>query len=1549
MDCEYIYKGRSYSEEEFKNLLNKDIFASQGFIGSRASENTLKKVKEVLNKMGVDIKDLAQYAKTENIDITGMIGLADLTKGVIAVSQGREDVVLTEEMVHIATQIVEQTNKPLITALISKIDKFDIYKQTLNQYKNNKYYQLPDGKPDIRKIKKEAVDKLISEVIINKTEQKDKSLIHQWWDAILDFINSLYKRADIQLFKEVADKILNEDIGTVEGLKGEVFLKIEENKAVNDLYNTFIDRDKRLNLIPSSEKEKRHYTFDTQKVTKTISEKAKESHKLPERSETDKQLDEVKREFGDRGHIFIKNYIEQNWIDENGFKLEKSKDIPIFTNLPDSLKNKVKSFADELMSSYPMGTRFLIEKKAINEKVKGLLASTMDFVAIIPQKDDKIKVDILDWKFTSVNKDRAKDIPWFKQSEWNEQMKEYTHILYNYGLNPKDLGKARMIPFIINWKHKKQGDKTSPLLPTSFEVGDINNPKETQLYLLPVPVESESTGNPEVDKLLKSLDEYYEKLYKTPVSEKERPIKMQNLEELSKAIRKLHIQLDFEPLRDVASGFMQNAFKSLASFSDLDFDKLSQQDINNKLAELLQFEGSALKFSSIDDIFLSQFSKEGLNDDQKKTLLKLEQIAGSTRRMLDRILELKKEYTVWIALKTGITQEESKETVLDPEKEIGFFSRTFMEPSKLSSKIINVASNLIQTTKNLVDIRFNKVFDEFGKLLVALEKEIPAGKTAFDMIGKVHNGELKLLYKLDKEFLDKIKEAKETKDKKFLLSVMDKEKFDKLKDDYIKEQEILLKERYYSDDQLENASKAKYNISKMKDSVDIDRKTFNGYYDYHFNVLFRKTLIEEGHYSEDFKQMSQSKAASEMWNFFISLNEKGNQSGYLQGKGLSFFPLMEATIAEKIGKTQNLSSEITDIYKDLYTIRAEEEQGYSKIDEETGKVKIEVPKLFTRTKKAVHQLSTDLNKVGALWIKALLEYEANKEIENTLLILHSVEKNKHSLLLNSKQEIIMEGGEPKVNEESNKNADILWNIVLDGIYGIKENLDSIGNIGLATAAKSVTKDKETQEETVLSTKKLLRNGNRLTESLAVGWKLLVTIPNNIGYHTQSFINSGNLYKSGEFEKNNTMVTSTIGFNNSKKGLLDLFIPLNDSAVLEKRRELAWKQSPLKWLSTWTFHDVMMATNSFPEKLLQYANALSILDNTMVVNDKLLNIRQYLKSKDRKEKYKLSESDRKNLEKTFENRVTELKESSSLEKIAKIENDKLVIPGVSDEEIAKYRVKIIEYNRNLSGQMSENNKADYRRDTILKSFMMFRNWIPKQVTVRALGIKKNIEIGEWEYGRTRAFLSTAVFLGLRNITDMNDIIKGTDKGLSILNQMLKDKKEAYFIKTGQQLEITEEEFYDLMRTVLRNQMKELIMLTSLIAMVGAVYLAKPDDDEENKYAINRWKFWMKAAHKAADELFFYYNPLSFESMTRGSIVPSLGLLTKTQKFFTSFGKEMYGEITNDQEIIDKSYPLKYFLDIIPGASQFDKEILPLIDPEMAKSMGIKTTSEARIRQ
>jgi hypothetical protein len=1531
---------------------------------SKASEETVNKIKELAKQAGISIQDLVDYAKgNPDVNTKNIAGLADVIKGIIAIAQGKESSALVEEYVHIASAIVEEKNPQLITALISKIDRFKIYKQVLETYGKRKDYQLPNGKPNIRKIKKEAVDKLITEVMINQSEgstefpelmqEETRSMIREWWDAILDVIKGIYTNSNIELFETVAEQIASGQLdGTVADIKeGEVYLQVENNVR-DEYYNKVQEENSKLQLTPKTSTDERHYIYDGQRVEKSVTEKLSEKKKMKERTPAEKLIDDQKKEFGTEGHALIENEILTNLIDKDGFAKKQFTNNPVASTLDPAIQEKIKAFARELVASYPEGTRFLIEKKVVNTKEKGMLASTVDFKAIVPVTNKEgqpdIKVDTLDWKFIGIDKNRNEDIPWYKRKDWIGQMLEYVKIDRNYGLRPDQTRKSRMVPFILNYEYSIPGVSSSGLVIKSIEIGKLDSTQETNLYLLPVPVSTESTGSKEVDNLILGLRKQWEKLYKKPVSPEDRDAKNLQLNEIDKAIRHLHIKLDFEPLYNVGKTFLDSAAATFKSFENIDYSKLSEDQIQKKLGELLEYKASAQKFANLDDIFISHISKEEMSAEDKLILSRLEHVSKSTERMMGKIKQLQDEYVVQLALKEGFTTEATKESILDAEVAITGFAKTFIEASKLSSKIINLAANLWLKAKSLTELSISNKIDDFEKVLTPAFNEARAkGKSVFDLIGKVSGGKLSLVKKLDSKFLEEVSNAKEKGDKQFFLKNIKIDEFNKLAKEMISKGEAEINAITFSSNEKDDDAEKTYRIAKLKDSLDINRPTFDGYKEYKFGKLIAQTLIEEDHYSKEYAEILKSPASLNLWNFITSLNNEADALGFINDQGLSFLPLIEANILEKLSQTSSVALETKDIFKSLYTMNVNEEQAYSAIDTETGEVRKQIPKYFTKTDKSVDQLSKDITKIIPLYIKALQEYKNAKNMENTLLTLHSVEQGKGSLITNAEGDVIFEAGVPKINEAVNKNAELLEIIADDSLYGLAQDLGSLGNTNLTAVVGKFSKSEDSKQKNVVSIKKGIKSADVLTRALAVGLKPLIGIANWAGVQFQSFIEAGGMYRFREFEKNNGIITTGIGLTTTKKALLDLFIPLGEDVTQEKIRGLNKNQSYLKWLGSWSFSDVMMVTNSFPERKLQYAGALSFLDNAMVVNGKIVNIRQYLSKQDSKIKYQMSYADRKALESTFEDRVKELKEKNALEKIIKVDENGSTIPGVTNEEIANYRVVIREYNRKLNGQMSEDNKAGFRRDSILSSFMMFKTWIPKLLYSRISDIKKNQESDNWEYGRARAFVKVWANVGLLNIKSLRDVYLGNEKGLKIMDELLEAKKEEHYRKTGQVLQITQEEFYDLMRTQITNQLKELRLLFGLMAVLITAKAAEPPEDATD-FEKNRYKYWAKLLNKISDEISFYYNPTSADAITRGSIIPSLGLLVKSEKTIKSLLTEVTGYTLGDQEMIDKTYPTKYFLNMIPVAAQFQNEILPLIDPELAKEMGIRVTAEARQR-
>jgi len=1537
---------------------------------SKASEETVAMMREAAEQMGIDIQDLLDYAKANpNVDVKNVNGLADLMKGAIAIAQGKEDVALVEEIVHLSTAMIEQTNPKLITELISKIDRFKIYKQVLEVYSKKKEYQLANGKPNIRKIKKEAVDKLISEVVIYQSEgsteypelmeEENRSMIKEWWNTILDYIRGMYKKSNIDIFQTAGTIVKSGKAGTVADIKTEgVYLQIDSSvKAkIDNFYNKVKDHAKDMVYNPEildasgNVIQKRGYTFKGEPVATTITEKIKKNKKFPERTPEQKASDDAKKDWGSEGHRFLEKYFVTNLIDQDGYRKPVFGNSRIDSTLSLDLQKQLKNFAEELIASYPEGTRFLIEEMVVNTKEKGMIGSRVDFKAVYPfQKKDgtyDMKIDTLDWKFTTVDKTRYDDISRDKIKDWVPQMGQFVAIDYTYGANQSQMGKSRMIPFVVNYNYRIAGDKKSGLVPESIEIGKIDSLKETNLYLLPVPILSETTGNEQVDKLINSLQAQWDKLYSKPITFEGKDKRIADLSELSKAIRFLHLKLDFEPLVNVGKTFLNNAADILKDFKDIKFAELSDVELNKKLEDLIAYEEGAKKYADLDETFLSYYPRQELTPEGKKIVNDLTNIGRSTENMLKEIKNLQKQFVVEIALRENFTTEDSQLSVLDAEATISGIEKSFAEGSKLSSKLINLATNFIMVAKKVVDGKIRKQIKQFGELLVPLEQEAKAkGVKAFDMIATKSDKGLSLIKKINPEFWNKVNEAKENKNKQFFLNNLNLDEYNALAKTAMEQRISDASKRQYASDPETNERYKEYAIEAVKNALDITSDSFNGYNDRTFGYLFNKSFKEEKNYSKEYLEMSKSKAALDVWNFFTDLNKRAESMGYIGEYQDSFFPLMEATILEKFYQSSNVGAQTKDFFQDFYKIKVNEEQQFSKLDPETGKVKKIIPKFFTRTDKAVEQLSTDLNKVGSLWIKSLEEYESKKNLESILTTLHSVEKAKGSLIMENGK-VVFENRIPKVNVSENKNADLLQVIIDDELYGLRENQSSLGNIAISAVSSKLGKTEEGVEKFEVGTKKVIATADTWVQALAVGLKPAIGIANWFGNQFLAFIQAGGFYNFWtDFEKNNVRV-STGQMSTIERGLLDLIHPLNEDVTEEERRSLAWKQGFTKYLSTWSFTDVMQITNSFPERKLQYANALSFIDNSIVIDGEIRNIRKYLKEQDRKTKYNLSVAERKSLESTFENRVNELKKApNALKNIAKIENGEVIIPGVSDLNIAKFSLQVSEYGRTLNGQMSLTNKADYRRDTMFSSFMMFKNWIPKLVTARGMDIKKNVELDTWEYGRTRAFFKTVAFLGKSNITSMIDIINGTEKGLKILDDLLEAKKIEHYKKTGQELEITQEEFYDLMREQLVNQSKEFALLFGTLALVFAAAAAEPPEDATDAEK-NAYKWYSKLINKISDEVSFYYNPISFESITKGSLLPSVGLLSKGLKIVQQLSLEGYGMATEDEEMMKKAHALKYTFNVVPGLSQLQNEVLPYLYPELAKEQGIRVTGESR---
>lgn len=196
-------------------------------IPTAASKATLAKIKEFLDRIGANVQTVSQISV--NGRVLGINGIAFPLEGLVQVVSGKEDIALPEEAMHLAVDLIEQTDPKLFNDMMNRIGRYKLFEQVISEYQNNPFYQTKEGRPDVRKIKKEAIGKVLAETVINKNQDTTETpnLLDQtrnWWQKIIDFLKGLFLKAQFNPFEVAASKVLNkEDIGDVSSLTGTPF------------------------------------------------------------------------------------------------------------------------------------------------------------------------------------------------------------------------------------------------------------------------------------------------------------------------------------------------------------------------------------------------------------------------------------------------------------------------------------------------------------------------------------------------------------------------------------------------------------------------------------------------------------------------------------------------------------------------------------------------------------------------------------------------------------------------------------------------------------------------------------------------------------------------------------------------------------------------------------------------------------------------------------------------------------------------------------------------------------------------------------------------------------------------------------------------------------------------------------------------------------------------------------------------------------------------------------------------------------------------------
>lgn len=1612
-----LFQKTNLSEDEINDLYDGeapiDIYDQEGTMPlSQASPETIKKVKQILEKMGVTIKDLAEYARGAKLDATGINAVADVVSKVVAVAEGKENVALTEEMVHIATAILEQKNPNLVTQMISKIDRFAIYKRTFDEYKNNPAYQLANGKPNVRKIKKEAVDKLIAELIVYNNEgttefpelmdETNRSIIRNWWESILDWFRGMYKKANIDIFQEAAALI-------EEGVEGDIL-----DASAEQIYYQLSDPQKALQqrILETQDNIKKVYDkeatdpilLDTEeasnwyeakqpdgtfkRITKRVTDRVKAWYRqrFPGKvfTEEEKMFNEAKRKLGVKGHTYFEE-IHGRYFNSDGTR--KKNVEPRVTKLSvtdEDIYEKLEKYYTDLINKFSKdGKNPLVFSEVIIYDPKEKEAGTIDLLIV----EESGKANIIDWKFMSVAAD-AKDVAWYKQGAYDIQLGRYKDILREkYGV--KEIGMNRAIPIIMQLKHENVKDKTSPVNLTGIAIGSVNTEEIEDLRLVPVSEQTESTGFERLDELIRLLNATYKQIAKKSVTEEDEiEFKRDRLNILKQAIRTAQGTLNIAPLVDVIKIMRKEGQQILDDYNTIykgrpantKGEDFTDEKLSEMAANMREYNAFAEVFGRIDDligdlIYNKQMENDATTEEAKEDVASrkdlLNNISAEAREIRFSAEQIKKVSGEFADKFIG--QRNLVRGLLSAEAIVKGLSATFRGVSELPLASLQVLYKIVTNAKGRAS---REALGEVNKLMAIRKKLVDRGGDVRALVQQIYQKDDKnklvnrLIRKFDKKFFEGVDNnaLEGFRDKRWLMDNIDMDGYRKEAGELLKKKIERIKKLH--DDDVDLMDRL---ILEEQRKWDIDRKDFIGWNNY---IIKRHPLTKW--YSEEYKNLLKDPDLLELYNFISEMNDKAKESGYIGNKVAStFLPFVRKSMAESLAWDFDLSA-VMNFGKNLQ-LQADD-VGYGQVNELTGELENAIPKYytydFTRGEDGVNDysdVSEDIFKNMILYINHMEKYKYLSEVEDQLQLVKTIETFKNHLNTNRSGEVIYINGKPeelKGNEENTKLFnDFLRALLYEQKYPLSDSDTPLGIGKVMNFMKSAVNkvaDREIfkidENPSATSLVKSMDAANRAFQLKTLGLEFISGAVNAFGSNIQIAAQAGNYFKGREAIVNQAKLLGNKFKNDDEREmfvqLVDAFMPLKDDPTYDKLQKAG-----LTKLTRANFADMLMVFMREPEQHIEKSIFLTLLDNMMVEDGKIVSIREFVKRK-YKDRYD-SAARYKEVAPQIDQEIEELKNTKSINATKKLENGKLVIPGLdlsNVEELQRLTNLTRRISRNATGGLSDSDMNRMGMNIWTKSMMVFKNWIPKLVDTRFGEFRKvsddfSVEIGEdglttgekYDIGRIRLFayvLGTSIRDKSANIYN---ILSLNDKGLATLDKMYEDFAEQYQKRTGKPLEITREEFIDMIRTNLRNQVKELAILLSMFGAMFSLGFAAPDDDD-NRADKNFHRYAQRVIDKFIGELSFFYNPAEFQKIMSGSAFPALGIFGDIRRFTEHVTMEMTGvdtsnpDLTADQ-VRKKAQPIKNFGKMFP----ITKSLFTyggILDADFAKEFDITIQKESR---
>lgn len=1546
-------KRGEYTEEQ-----RGEFFQKEGeTVTSPASPKVLALVKDFIKRIGVDINTLKRVTIDGNeYDANGV---ADIFHKLIQVLEGKEEVALPEEAMHFAVEIIKQKNPALYRKLLREINNYRLLQQVFKDYGTDPKYQTKDGKPDVIKLKEEAIAKVLAETIVTRElDEKSELLekVHSWWKEIIEFFKGLFSTSAID--KVAMDIITGNFEGTAEDIQAAENRLFFQKGSQEDIFNTLKEVASRIEL--KDEK----YFIDGKRIKRRVSEL---THTLYDQMFAEKKLLEtdhqkaiydLKAEKGTQGHAAI-HYAFTRLVDENGYLRDTPLDEDDYSvknpnfdwNQYVILRNNLKQRLESLDNQRDKGrTRFMAEITIYDKKRD--IAGTIDMLAIKPDG----KMNVYDWKFMDLNTEKYDDVPWYKVQAWNQQMTQYKAILKDaYNIKGENFEHTRMIPIQAIYS---QGNPKEKILPHLMEIkiGEARVENINEDFLLPVGLQEEKTGNEELDAFLEKLNAVYEKLSQKKIfTEEEKRAKAEQLNALFKAIRQLQVKRNVKPLLmqtqllNLQAAKLIDKYKS--NYEGKNPNSFSEEERSNFAGELLDMLNSVTKYARLDAELDTLFSASPSTEEQK-IIDSISTVADKSRRV-----ELKLKSTLEKFTSDFVAKSEGVDKYMSPEKIIRGFSRWFVTTSGLQLKGMEVLYK--KANRAFSKAAFNTLSE--SKKLEKLKERYTAWakgkgldyKHFFDIIKKKDKNEL--IDEFSKDFYSTLKAKGVEKDYEWIRENIDKKAYKEYLDKKLEEerQRILNKPRILSQEELDGWS----NTGELPYEVSREIKQAEKLYDISGDESVGWLLYEEAKQfprrdkweSAEWKELNkpENAPAQEFYDYIIERNKYYASIGYIHNPR-TFLPNVQQSFVEKLVTKGDIRLG-EQFFKEISI--DEGDIGMGQLDPFTGRPLNKIPKYFV-TKLEEGEASTDLFRTMSLYNEAAIKYKYVTEIEEQVTALIEVERNKKAIVTSFFGRTEYKDGVMRTTEDNTQNVKLLEDMQKAIIYGQRfiqsETFDQL-LFKLGTWGETFNKKlgmkifPEDIADRQVSVNKSINALNNFFQLNALGLNLLSATSNLFGGTAQSVINAGKYFTKADYESAEMMqLMNKFNGTDQKKliGALEYFLPLTDNY----NREVAKKLS-LNTLTQHSIQDALMILMRKSDWHVQTTNFYAFLKNTVVIDGQVVNAREYLRSLPEYEnKYAGTPNERREFEKKFEEAVENLVKEKGVLALGRVEDNQFVIPGVDrmSEGVIDVRRKVQQLSKDALGNLSEDDLRAINLNIYGKSFMVFKNWIPRPVDVRLGNMKYNSASDAYEWGRTRMVMRILSEDLLHSIENLRGILVGNEKGVQFMRELYEKKKVDYEKDTGKELRMTETEFMDLVRANVKNQIMDIMVMLSMVAMVAILKAVAPDDDDEDAAIKNQYRLLVRMMDKFKSELSYFYDPTSLTSLVSTGIFPSISIIDNFKKFFTNFMKENWAIATGNEDLQENTKVIKYLMKSFPLANQV-QGYMPMFYPELAKDLGIRMNS------